>query len=573
MTLDAGERFSNTGRQTIAVAPDGRMIAWTSNSRLIVQSLESRTPRPLTDYSAVAVINPVFSPDGQSIVFQSGGVLRRVSVRGGTAAVLTPPLNGTVFGLNWMPDGIYYGELKTSDLSGPTRIQRLSPSDGTLTTIAESLPGETFFAPSSLPKNRGTLVTLAKGNSATRWEQSQLIVILPSGERRTVLTGAADGRYLPTGQLAYSAGGVVFAAPFDLDTLAVSGAAAPILEGVARGYPTTGATQYAFSASGTLVYLPGPASLVETGRTLAAFSMDGSFARLATRPDRYEFARVSPDGAFLAVGANSDAGADIWIVDLSGKSDRRRVTQEGRNRFPVWSPDSRRIAFQSTRQDGHGIYWQAADGSGRAERLTTAEAGVEHVPMAWAPDKTLVFEVVKSPRWSLWTLSLPSGTTRQLIPDDSASPMTPVFSPDGKWLAYHTQAFTASSRRDTVWIRRFPIDENRWEVSSEGSSHHPLWINSGRQLLYIVGAGQWIVRDLISGATPSFAPARSLPSLIAPTAPSTVETRTFDLLSDGRIAADTGNAVVAAGSVAAITQTIEVVEHWFEELKARVPTK
>lgn len=40
--------------------------------------------------------------------------------------------------------------------------------------------------------------------------------------------------------------------------------------------------------------------------------------------------------------------------------------------MPAWTPDSKRIAFRSDR-DGEGIYWQAADGSGAAERLIATD--------------------------------------------------------------------------------------------------------------------------------------------------------------------------------------------------------
>jgi hypothetical protein len=152
-------------------------------------------------------------------------------------------------------------------------------------------------------------------------------------------------------------------APFSLDTLAVTGPATPILEGVTRGYPATGATQYVVSANGTLVYVPGPAVLVETGRSLATYAMDGSATRLGVRADTYEFPRVSPDGASLAVGTNSDGNADIWIVDLSGKFDRRRVTLEGAIAFRSGHPTARascssrlvRTAAASTRRRLTGV--------------------------------------------------------------------------------------------------------------------------------------------------------------------------------------------------------------------------
>ena len=89
-------------------------------------------------------------------------------------------------------------------------------------------------------------------------------------------------------------------------------------------------------------------------------------------------ARRSP-----SAGATVTA-SDIWTYDLSGTTEIRRLTFDGKSRFPVWSSDSRRVTFQSARDGDRGIFWQFADGSGTAERLTTAAADEEHVPESWS---------------------------------------------------------------------------------------------------------------------------------------------------------------------------------------------
>jgi Tol biopolymer transport system component len=70
----------------------------------------------------------------------------------------------------------------------------------------------------------------------------------------------------------------------------------------------------------------------------------------------------------------------VWLYDLSGVGAPRRLTFAGRNRFPVWSPDSRRLAFQSDRGGDAAIFVQNADGTGEAERLTRADADAIHMP-------------------------------------------------------------------------------------------------------------------------------------------------------------------------------------------------
>ena len=64
----------------------------------------------------------------------------------------------------------------------------------------------------------------------------------------------------PTGHIVYTVEGTMMAVPFDLDRMEVTGGAVPVVEGIRRAGPAVGAaTQVAFSESGVLVYVPGPA--------------------------------------------------------------------------------------------------------------------------------------------------------------------------------------------------------------------------------------------------------------------------------------------------------------------------
>ena len=81
----------------------------------------------------------------------------------------------------------------------------------------------------------------------------------------------------------------------------------------------------------------------------------------------------------------------------------RRLTFGGNNRFPIWSGDGLRVAFQSDREGDSAVWWQPADG-GKAERLTTPDRGTSHVPESWSPDgEVLLFSATKDSVSSLWT--------------------------------------------------------------------------------------------------------------------------------------------------------------------------
>src|SRR4029453_15718574 len=67
----------------------------------------------------------------------------------------------------------------------------------------------------------------------------------------------------------------------------------------------------------------------------------------------------------------------------------RRLTFGGRDRYPIWSADNKWVIFQSDRGGDNAIYRQRADGSGTAERLTTAGKDVTQFPETAAPDGSL----------------------------------------------------------------------------------------------------------------------------------------------------------------------------------------
>ncbi len=160
----------------------------------------------------------------------------------------------------------------------------------------------------------------------------------------------------------------------------VTGGPVPITEGVQRAIRsqnTTASANYAFSASGSgaLVYVAG----TDTGsnqRILALVDHDGAIAPLNAQPAPYRSPRVSPDVRKLAVETTGDDGVGVvWVYDLSGDEAIQQLTFEGDNRRPIWTPDSRYVTFASDRGGTMSLYWKPANGSGVAERLTTADEG------------------------------------------------------------------------------------------------------------------------------------------------------------------------------------------------------
>ena len=341
IALPPDQAFTNPGRQMVALSSDGTQIVYIANRKLNIRALGESEPRTIAGTNDDDfVMQPAFSPDGRSVAFATAQGVKRLPVTGGTAVTICP-IRGGIHGMSWSGDQIVFGE-------GFTRILRVPATGGTPEVLVNVNPPEAVSSPQMLPDGDHLLFTHARsGANLEGWDKARVVVqSLKSGERRTLVEGGADGRYLPSGHLTYAVGGVVYGVPFDVSRVAVRGTPEPLIEGVRRGGPT-GAAQFAVSTTGSLVYLPGPSSSsVETELFLS--DARGNPTRLNIRTV-VQAARLSPDGRFIAFSSTSSLDSKegiVWVYELSGASAMRRLTLTGNNRFPVWSADGQRVAYQ-----------------------------------------------------------------------------------------------------------------------------------------------------------------------------------------------------------------------------------
>jgi Tol biopolymer transport system component len=322
-----------------------------------------------------------------------------------------------------------------------------------------------------------------------------------------------------------------------------------------------------------LVYIPGPASAVTSilpQRVFALFDRKGGVEPLKIPEDEYEAPRVSPDGKLLAFGTGGKE-AMVSIYDLSGASAPRRLTVGGNNRFPVWSANGDRVAFQSDREGDLGIFWQRADGSGTAERLTRADQGTAHAPESWSPGGDgFLFSITKDRTVTLWYFSLKDKKAEPFGGVQSVIPTHAVFSPDGRWVAYNS----AGTDVGGLWVQPFPATGAKYELISRAGGHL-VWSPSGKEILYARSAVTFTSRSITTQPAFVFGNEVQIPigplSRQAPTFP-----RTFDIVPDGRIlgliaAADTRSDHAPTGP--STGPRIHVVLNWFTELQQRVPTR
>jgi hypothetical protein len=219
--LPDGREFMALGRGVAALSPDGTRFVYHADG-LHLGAMDALETRPIPGTSG-ALANPFFSHDGEWIAFATGnqitgaGRLVKVAVTGGNPVELAKI--GPIFGASWSADDtMLYGQ------ADGIWLVSADPDDGAPGRVIETGPGEQAYGPQLLPGGEWVLFSLARGTSASRWDEAEIVAqSLVSGERRPVWRGGSDARYVPTGHLLYASGLALFAVPFDVDLLAHAG--------------------------------------------------------------------------------------------------------------------------------------------------------------------------------------------------------------------------------------------------------------------------------------------------------------------------------------------------------------
>ena len=416
--------------------------------------------------------------------------------------------------------------------------------------------------PTALPGALGVLFLVCHGDCTGVRELWTLD--LGSGEAKLLVSDAVRGWYVATGHVVHvRADGGVFAAPFDLGSLSLTGPAVPVLEGVQVA--RNAIPDFTLSRSGSLLMIAGPAGGSE-GAPMEAVWVNRDGLVTPVDPD-WQFGAgtntgwaLSPDGSRLAITARGQEGNDIWIKELD-RGPVSRLTVHGAADFrPRWTPDGRSVSFISSRGQSPDVYQRPADATLPSELVLDMDESIQEA--LWSRDgEWLVLRTgsVNGARdvWAM-RLSTDSVPTRLLESDFDERAVT--LSPDGKWLAYQSD----ETGRNEIYVRPFPdIVAGKTTVSIGGGSR-PLWAHSGRELFYVDGENRMVAAQVRTSTTVEVDERRVLFSVAQYVI--SANYTPFDISPDDQRFLMTRLVGAAEGATTAMI----LVENWFEELKAKV---
>ncbi|HVR29990.1 MAG TPA: protein kinase, partial [Thermoanaerobaculia bacterium] len=465
--------LSDDGRLQLAVVLDAK-----GESQLLLRSIDEAAPRLVPDTEGA--LAPFFSPDGAWIGFFREHALFKIPTAGGTAvqiAAISGQAN-QIRGASWSRDGFIYF---APNVQHP--ISRISADGGAaeeVTKLDVARDERTHRWPQALPDGRSVLYTSDTTASTEFYDDARVeAVVVATGERRVLVEGSSQARCCAGGRLVFARGGALFAVPFDVETLAVTGSPEPVVRQVATDV-SSGAVQFALSPSGAALWVPGG---LLAQYELHWIARDGSAAPVSLPPAQYNESVLSPDGRRVALVGGPGGGTELWVAELE-RGLVSKLTSGDSVSNPVWTPDGSRVVYRIRASGAQNrrerIAWRTADGSRDAEILY--ESGQLALPSGITPDGSrLLFSEPKASGLAsdVYFLPFAGARTPTLFLGGEADERDAVISPDGRFVAYSSNESGALN----VYVRPFPAGEGRWQISP-GNGAEPRWGPDMKELYY-----------------------------------------------------------------------------------------
>ncbi|OYV88197.1 MAG: hypothetical protein B7Z63_01025 [Ignavibacteriae bacterium 37-53-5] len=497
--IPPSQQIEQIDADNVALSPDGKTLVYSAqaNGSVMLYSRQMNSFDAAPIQGTVGGTGPFFSPDGQSIGFFADGRMKTVPVTGGAPQTLCDapvPRGG-----GWSDNGdIVYSPNFTAGLyaiaadGGQPRVL----------AVPDTASGERSFRwPRVLPGGKWVLFTIGDINAPDFYDNAELAAVsLVNGDRHILGVRGDMATYVKGGYLLIWRGGELYAARFDLNTATIKSLPVAVL-GTVGGDPTSGASYFTVSNTGTLAFLPG----IETDKLkLVKVDLEGNIDPIPIPPGPYSFPHVSPDGRkiSLTVGLVTGSNDDIWLYDIATGA-FNRFTFGNRSGVGIWTHDSKQLVYVSGVGMSASFRTKPADGSSSGKVILAGTGRNLVAPISLSPgDKELTYVSVVSGAGNDGVCLLKMGDQGDAVQmaGMEGSVYNAVISPDGKWLAYTSN----QSGRNEVYVTSFPALSGKWQVST-GGGYGAVWSPDERGIYY----------ESISNTEMFYVPIRTVPDFSA----------------------------------------------------------
>jgi Tol biopolymer transport system component len=483
--------------EQMAVSPDGEMLAFSATdaagqSSLWIRPLGSAEARRMDETEGALL--PFWSPDSHFIGFWAGGKLKKIPRTGGLAEVIwsVPEIAQGA----WGADGTI---LFAKAVNSP--ILRVSHDGASATPVTSLLPGQVSQMWVQFLPDGKRFIYLARTSLTTDDPQAKVYAqSLNGGDPVELLTSQSRAIAVPEYVL-LAQGQNLLAQRMDWKALRKIGDPLLLARNVAASPAYLGTSEFTASQNGVLIYGTAEGSSFDH---LKWYARDGSTSGGLEPVIDYQQFTLSPDGKHLALNSfHQHATGSLWLIDIASNTTTPLTIDPHAQSDPVWSPDSRYVAFNLLPNGGSDppfLVQKIEIGNQQPEAIYGDDQ--RHWVEDWSPDgRFLLTHDTKT----LSILPLTGDGKPEAVYSSSFLKDEFHLSPDGQLIAY-------GENRTGKWeiiIASFPSFHYIKQVSLAGGTQ-PRWRGDGRELFFIDYEGKMMSATVERGSPPKIGVPRKL---------------------------------------------------------------
>jgi len=473
--------------EEMTLSPAGDMLAFSATdasgqSSLWIRPLSSTEARKMVGTQGALL--PFWSPDSQFVGFWAGGKLKKIRRSGGLPEVICSVAE--IAQGAWSPDGTI---LFARAVNSP--IYRVSPDGGNATAATSLLPGQVSHMWVQLLPDGRHFIYLARTNLTSDDPQAKVYAqSLDGGAPIELLTSQSRAIAVPL-YLLFAQQQNLFAQRMDWKALTKIGEPLLVARNVAASPAYLGTSEFTASQNGVLIYGTSEGSSFDQ---LKWYAREGSTIGSLNPVIDYQQFTLSPDGKRLALNSfHQHATGSLWLIDIATNTTTPLTFDPRAQSDPVWSPDSRYVAFNLLPNGGTDppFLVQKIEIGNQQPHLIYGD-DLRHWVEDWSPDgRFLVAHDTKT----VSRLPLTGDMKPQAVYSSSFLKDAFHLSPDGHLIAYGENR----SGRWEVFVASFPSFQEIKQVSAAGGAQ-PRWRADGRELFFIDNEGQMMAVTVERGS-------------------------------------------------------------------------
>jgi len=481
----------------IALSPDGQTLAFAATdvsgqSSLWIRALRSSEAQHVGQSEGALL--PFWSPDSQFIGFWAGGKLKKVGASGGpTETIYSVP---EIAQGAWGVDGSI---LFARAVNSP--IVRIAAGGGLATPVTSMLPGEVSQMWVQFLPDGKHFIYLARTSLTSDDPGAKIYAQSLDGGAPIPLLASPSRAVAVTDYLLFARDQTLFAQHMDWKTLRKIGEPVLLASNVAASPAYLGTSEFTASQNGVLIYGAARGSSFDQFNW---YSRDGTvFGSLEPIIDFQQFT-LSPDGRHLALNSfHQHATGSLWLVDLAANTTTALATDPHAQSDPVWSPDSRYVAFNLLPNGG-------SDPPFLVEKIEIGSQQPQKVygdnERHWVEDWSRDGRFLLTHDTKTFSIIPVTGESKPKILYSSSSIKDEFhLSPDGQLIAFGENR----TGRWEVFVALFPSFHNIQQVSEAGGAQ-PRWRGDSRELFFLDLEGKMTSASVERGSPPKIGIPRRL---------------------------------------------------------------